>query len=58
MRWSVHFLNRDVEAALSALPLDIRASFERIVHLIEAFGLERVHEPYVGHLERPFGKCR
>ena len=36
---------------LDALPADFRAGFERIVGLIQAFGLERVHEPYVKHLE-------
>jgi phage-related protein len=51
LSWSVEFLNDDVSAALSALPRDIRAAFERIVHLIQAHGLERVREPYVKHLE-------
>ena len=32
-------------------PIDIRAKFERIAGLIEEFGLERVHEPYIKHLE-------
>jgi len=27
------------------LPLDLRASFERIVKAVPAFGLEQVHEP-------------
>ena len=29
----------------------MRANFERIVHLVQAFGIERVHEPYIKHLE-------
>ena len=29
----------------------MRASFERIVELVRAFGLERVHEPYIEHIE-------
>ena len=29
----------------------MRASFERIVELVRAFGLERVHEPYIKHIE-------
>jgi phage-related protein len=33
------------------LPLDARANFERIVRLIQSFGLEKVHEPYIKHLE-------
>jgi phage-related protein len=58
MVWTVEFLSADVRDALSALPRDIRASFERIVHLIEANGLERVREPYVKHLEGPVWEMR
>ena len=39
------------QARLDAFPPDIRASFQRIVELIQAHGLERVREPYVKHLE-------
>jgi len=49
--WSVEFLNSEVRAELEAMPADIRASFERIVHLVQSFGLERVHEPYIKHLD-------
>ena len=31
MTWTVHFLNADVRSELEALPLDISASFLRIV---------------------------
>lgn len=58
MAWTVHFLNADVQSELEALPLDIRASFLRIVQLIEAHGLEKVHEPYVKHLEGPLWEMR
>jgi phage-related protein len=58
MAWLVHFLDREVEAALSALPLDIRERFERIVALIQAHGLQRVREPYVKHLEGPLWEMR
>jgi phage-related protein len=51
MSWSVVFLNPTVQAELDALPRDFRASFERITRLIQTFGLERVHEPYIKHLE-------
>ena len=47
-----------VKAALDAFPRDIRASFERIVHLIESQGLERMREPYVKHLEGPVWEMR
>ena len=58
MSWTVHFLNTDVRSELEALPLDIRASFLRIVQLIEANGLEQVHEPYIKHLEGPLWEMR
>jgi phage-related protein len=56
--WTVEFLDVAVQAALAAMPRDIRASFERIVGLIESHGLERVREPYVKHLEGPVWEMR
>jgi phage-related protein len=58
MRWRVEFLDEGVKLALGAFPADIRASFERIVTLIESHGLERVREPYVKHLEGPVWEMR
>lgn len=58
MEWSVEFLDEDVQAELSALPLDIQASFERIVRLIQSHGLERMREPYIKHLEGPLWEMR
>jgi phage-related protein len=49
--WSFVFLNAEVKAELDAQPGDVRANFERIVQLVQAFGIERVHEPYIKHLE-------
>jgi hypothetical protein len=57
MTWTVEIL----DAALTELaeqPADIRAKFERIVGLIETFGLERVHEPYIKHLEEGLWEMR
>jgi phage-related protein len=51
MNWSIIFLDEAVQAELDRLPPDLRASFERISVLIRTFGLERVHEPYIKHLE-------
>ena len=53
MPWVVEFLNDKVKESLDEFPLDIRASFQRIVELIQSYGLERVREPYVKHLEGP-----
>ena len=51
-------MDEGVLAALSAFPLDVRASLGRIVHLIEAHGLERMREPCVKHLEGPVWEMR
>ena len=58
MGWTVEFLDEDVQAVLGAMPADIRAAFRRIVELIAAHGLERIHEPYVKHLEGPVWEMR
>jgi phage-related protein len=51
MTWSFVFVNAEARAELDGLPPDVRASFERIVRLVKAFGLERVREPYIKHIE-------
>jgi phage-related protein len=58
MLWTVVFVNDQVKADLDALPLDMRASFERIVSLMKLSGLERMREPYVKHLEGPLWEMR
>ena len=56
--WTVVFVNKAVQEALDALPIDTRASFERIVNLVQSYGLERMREPYVRHLEGPIWEMR
>jgi len=58
MSWIVEFLDKDVEAALDALPADMRAHFLHIVNLIQSEGLERVREPYIKHLEAKLWEMR
>jgi phage-related protein len=58
MRWAVSFLNEEIKETLDALPPDLRASFQRIVELIQAHGLERMREPYLKHLEGPLWEMR
>jgi phage-related protein len=58
MPWSVGFLDEETRAALDALPHGLRASFQRIVELIQAHGLDRVREPYLKHLEGPLWEMR
>ncbi len=58
MRWRVEYLDEDVKAALDGMPDDIRASFRRIVEMIGSYGLERMREPYVKHLQGPVWEMR
>ena len=58
MTWSFVFLNGEVKAELDALPEDMRAHFERIVQLVQAVGLERVHEPHIKHIEEGIWEMR
>jgi phage-related protein len=58
MPWSVEFLDQTVKSSLDALPIDIRASFQRIVELIQTHGLEHVREPYLKHLEGALWEMR
>ncbi len=51
MAWSVEVLNAAVADELRALPKDVRSKFERIAQMIESFGLEKVHEPYIKRVE-------
>ncbi len=57
MTWRIELLP-EAAVTLKALPRDIRASFQRIVELIEAAGLDRVHEPYIKHLEGSLWEMR
>ena len=58
MSWRVEFLDERVRADLETLAVDIRASFLRIVRLIETEGVHKVREPYVKHLEGPLWEMR
>lgn len=56
--WSVGFFSDEAVAELGALPRDMQAKFERIVHMIEVHGLERMREPYVKHVEGKLWEMR
>ncbi|MEA3044780.1 MAG: hypothetical protein QOH47_2618 [Sphingomonadales bacterium] len=56
--WSVEYVNALARAEVDALPLDIRANFERIVGLIRSLGLARMREPYVKHLDGKLWEMR
>jgi len=58
MAWVVELLDDRVRDELDALPPDMQARFRRIVELIQGYGLERVHEPHIKHLEGPLWEMR
>lgn len=58
MPWTIEFLDAEVREKLYSLPLDMRAVFERISHLIEDHGLAGMRAPYVKHLEGPVWEMR
>jgi len=58
MEWTVVYLNDDVRAEIEGLAVDLRGKFRRIVELIQSKGLERVHEPYIKHLEGKLWEMR
>jgi phage-related protein len=56
--WSIVFVSAAAQAELDALPVDMRARFERIVNLVQSHGLEKIREPYVKHLEGKLWEMR
>ena len=58
MEWTVETLNETVDAELDELPADMRARFVHISRLLEEFGLARVREPHVKHLQGPLWEMR
>lgn len=58
MLWTVETLNAVVDAELEALPEDMQSRFVYISRLIEEFGLEKVREPHVKHLQGPLWEMR
>lgn len=58
MSWTVELLDARVEKELAALPLDMRAKFQRIAELLELEGLEAAREPHVKSLGRGLFEMR
>ncbi|MEM7672484.1 MAG: type II toxin-antitoxin system RelE/ParE family toxin [Verrucomicrobiota bacterium] len=58
MALSVEFLSENVEQEFEALPLDMKAKFEHITHLITEHGLHEVGMPYVRHLHDKLWEMR
>jgi len=58
MQWTVETLNADVDAEIAALPPALQARLIRLLEMVEAVGLEQVHEPHVKHLEGKLWELR
>jgi phage-related protein len=56
--WSVEFASAIALAEVEALPSELRARFLRISDMIESYGLEKMREPYVKHLEGKLWEIR
>jgi phage-related protein len=58
MNWSVEALNEIVRDEIIALPRDMRSKLEHISLMIASFGLEKMREPYVKHLQGALWEMR
>ena len=57
MLWTVETLP-PVDAEIDALPTGLRARLIRLFELVEARGLENIHEPHAKHLEGKLWELR
>jgi phage-related protein len=58
MRWAVETLDDRVDAEIEALPPSLRARMVRLLEMVEAVGLEQLHEPHVKHVEGKLWELR
>jgi len=58
MRWTVETLSDVVDAELEALPPALQARLIRLMEMVEAIGLEQLHEPHVKHIEGKLWELR
>jgi phage-related protein len=58
MGWTVHTLSAEVDAEIEALPPALQARFIRLMEMVEALGLEQLHEPHVKHVEGKMWELR
>jgi phage-related protein len=58
MVWIVETLNATVDAEVGDLPIDMQAQLVRISSMITEFGLEKMREPHVKHLQGSLWEMR
>ncbi|MBN9347735.1 MAG: type II toxin-antitoxin system RelE/ParE family toxin [Devosia sp.] len=57
MRWTVETLDV-VDAEIEALPPGLQARLLRLLDMVEALGLEQLHEPHVKHIDGKLWELR
>ena len=57
MRWAVETLDV-VDAEIEALPPRLQARLLRLLEMVEALGIEQLHEPHVKHIEGKLWELR
>ena len=58
MSWTVETLDGRVDAEIEDLPVGLRARLIRLFEMVEALGLENLHEPHIKHLEHKLWELR
>ena len=57
MRWSVE-THRAADDEILALPAKLQARLLRLMEMVEAVGLDQIHEPHVKHLDGKLWELR
>lgn len=58
MNWHVEYLSKTTQEEVESWPPDMQAKLYRIIELIQDFGLEKVREPYIKHLQDKLWEMR
>lgn len=58
MKWHVEYLSKSVQDEVESWPVDMQAKLYRTIELIQDFGLQKVREPYVKHLQDKLWEMR
>ncbi|MBF0624544.1 MAG: type II toxin-antitoxin system RelE/ParE family toxin [Magnetococcales bacterium] len=58
MPWRIEYLHESIQDEIESWLEDMQARLFRIIELIQEFGLERIHEPYVKHLQDKLWEMR